>query len=356
MSGDWFDDLWDMGESGSAYTNFTEVDNLTCAASNIQGPVELPYSSTFSVSLRSVQAIFNIILVSVGVFLNGMVIVLVAKYKKLQTHSIVISLQVMALDLLLSLIFLLSVVNSIANRWLLGEYMCAITGMSVFITTLARTLLMFVFVIDRYLSVFWTYRYPKHKVKVILCLSIASWLISILMSIPLFPGILDCYNFQAIVWICSFNSGCNKNCSIFSIIFFTALVIPFTVLPIFLYIKLYWRGRKIRKATVAEVSATDLIQREWKATITFFLLFLSVFLVTVPNITVSVIISRVYPDDEPPPAVYVLSVVSVSVLSLLIITDPIVIMRNKDMREILYEVKASVIQKCCRKDQNDNTM
>ena len=95
MSGDWLGDLW---ESGSAYTNFTEVDNLTCAASNIQDPVELPYSSAFTVTLRSVQALFNIIFVSIGVFLNSMVIVLVAKYKKLHTHSIGISLQVVALD------------------------------------------------------------------------------------------------------------------------------------------------------------------------------------------------------------------------------------------------------------------
>ena len=212
-------------------------------------------------------------------------------------------------------------------------------------------------VIDRYLSVFWTYRYPKHKVKVILCLSIASWLTSLLMSIPLFPGILDCYNFRTVAWICAFSASCSKNCSIFMNTFFGVFVIPVIVLPIFFYIKLYWRGRKIRKAIVAEGTATDLLQREWKATITFFFLFLSVFLVTLPSITLSVIISSVFPlAAERPPAVYVLSVVSVSVLSLLIITDPIVIMRNKDMREILSEVKASVIQKYCRKDQNDNTI
>ena len=229
MSGDWLDDLWDMGESGSAYTNITEVDNLTCAASNIQGPVELPYSLTFSVTLRSVQAIFNSLLVFAGVLLNGMVIVLVAKYKKLQTHSIVISLQVVALDLLLSLYILLSVVNSIANRWLFGEYMCALTGMFGFIITLARTFLMFVFVIDRYLSVFWTYFYPKHKVKTILCLSIASWLFSVLISIPLLPGILDCYYFTPTVWNCAFRAACHKSCSIYSNTFFAVVVIPLTI-------------------------------------------------------------------------------------------------------------------------------
>ena len=349
MSGD----LWNMGESGSAYTNITEVDNLTCAAHNIQGPIELPYSSTFSVTLRSVQAIFNSLLVFAGFLLNGMVIVLVAKYKKLQTHSIVISLQVVVLDLLLSLYILLSVVSSIANRWLLGEYMCAITGMFGFIIALSRTFLMFVFVIDRYLSVFWTYFYPKHKVKVILCLSIVSWLLSVVISIPLLPGILDCYYFTQTVWNCAFRAACHKNCSVYSNIFFAVVVIPLTIVPVFFYIKLYWRGRKIRKAMVAEGSATDLLQREWKATITFFLLFLSVFLVTLPSITITVIISRVFPLAERPPAAYVLSAVSGSVTLLLIVTDPVVIMRNKDVREILTKVKAYVVQKCCHKDQGN---
>ena len=345
MSGDWFDDLW---ESGSAYSNFTEVDNLTCAASNIQGPVELPYSSTFSIVMRSIQAISYAILFFTGAFLNGMVIVLVAKYKTLQTHSIVIALQVVALDMLLSLLFFLSMVNSIANRWLLGEYVCAITGMIQYTSNMVRSFLMFVFVIDRYLSVFWTYFYPKNKVKVISCLSTASWLISLLISIPSLPGILDCYTFVTSFYNCGFSAECHENCSKYSNAVYTVIVFPLTVLPIFFYIKLYWRGRKIRKATVAEGSATDLLQREWKATITFFILFVSVFLVTFPSVTVFVIVSRLY--DQLPPAAYVLVFASTSVISLLIVIDPIVIMRNKDVREILANVKASAIQKCNRKD------
>ena len=350
MSGDWLDDLWGMGESGSAYTNITEVDNLTCAARNIQGPVELPYSSTFSIAMRSVQIISSFILLLISCFLNGMVIVLVAKYKKLQTHSVTIALQVVVLDLLLSVLYLLSTINSIANRWLLGEYMCAITGIFVFITSTVRTFLMFIFVIDRYLSVFWTYRYPKHKAKVIICLSIVSWLVPFLVSIPLLPGVLDCYSFNPMVWICTPDSLCNKNCIIYSSVLFAVVPFPLTVLPIFFYIKLYYKGRKIRKATVAEGSATDLLQREWKATVTFFLLFLSVFLVIIPSQGATFIVSSVFPVGERPPAAYAVLVVTQYVTSLLIITDPIVIMRNKDVREIL----SKVIQKCCHKNNVDN--
>lgn len=132
--------------------------------------------------------------------------------------------------------------------------------------------------------------------------------------------------------------------------FFAVVVIPLTVFPVFFYIKLYCRGRKIRKVMVAEGSATDLLQREWKATITFFVLFVSVFLVTLPSLTVSLIVNRVFPVGERPPAAYALLVASQYVASLLIVTDPIVIMRNKDVREILGKSK---LQKCCCNEQNN---
>ena len=43
--------------SGSAFSNFTEGDNLTltCAAQTIQG-IELPYSSALTITLRVVQS------------------------------------------------------------------------------------------------------------------------------------------------------------------------------------------------------------------------------------------------------------------------------------------------------------
>ena len=337
--------MWDEGESGSAYANTTEVElseNFTCVARYIQGHVELPYSSTFSAAVRGVQAFFYLTLSIAGVFLNTAVIILVAKYKQLRTHSIVIALQVVVLDLMLSVLYLLSVSNAIANKWLLGEFMCAVTGIFVFTTVLVRTFLMFIFVMDRYLTIFWTMYYPKHKVKVILCLSIASWLISLLLRIPFLPGILDCYSFSTLSWLCSINSGCHEICSIYSNTIIVVVVVPLTLLPVVLYLRLYCRGRRIRRLVPEE---SDHFQREWKATVTFFVLFLSVFIVTLPSIIIGITTRSLFPDGESPPGVHVLMVASVSVLSLLVITDPIVIIRNKDVRDILIRVKSNAVQK-----------
>ena len=143
--------------SGSAFYNFTDGDNttLTCAARNIQGPVKLPYSSALTITLRVIQSIFYCVIFFGGLFLNTLLIVLVAKYKKLQTLSFLVSLQVVVLDWLLSISILTGLSTNIANKWLFGKYVCAITGLIFNTGALARTFLMCVFVIDRYLAIIW---------------------------------------------------------------------------------------------------------------------------------------------------------------------------------------------------------
>ena len=55
-------------------------------------------------------------------------------------------------------------------------------------------------------------------------------------------------------------------------------------------------------------------QGDWKATITFFILFVSVFAVTLPSITAFVIISLFYKTSQEPAALYVFIVLSTVIL------------------------------------------
>ncbi len=93
-------------------------------------------------------------------------------------------------------------------------------------------------------------------------------------------------------------------------------------------------------------------EQDWKATITFFILFLSLFAATLPSITVNFIINRVYTTSEIPPVLYITSIASTMVLTILPITDPIVIMRNRDVKDILQELRAKVFQKWCTKNEH----
>ena len=356
----WSGDMWGLGESGSAlgsgsgaFNNTTAFDpennlTLTCAARNIQSPVELPYPTTLVDTMKALLYIFFLVMFLLSISLNILVIFLVAKYKRLQTTSFGFALQIVMINLLISLlIYLVGFANSVASQWLFGEYACAAAGTLFFIANIIRSLLMFVFVIDRFLSVFMPFAYPKHQHKVIVILSIFSWGFSVVISIVPIPQILDCYTFSYTFWICSFSPQCSEVCSHFGSIFYSLVTLPVTVIPIALYIILYIKARKAKKVLA---TASDGVKQDWKATITFFLLFLSIFLVTLPSITLNAIVNRLYETSaEEPPAIYVLSVLSLMILSLLPVTDPIVILRNNDVRQILFQKKKisnSKIQSC----------
>ena len=158
-----------MYEEGSGYANSTESENITlsCLEETIQASVttQLPYSSTLTMAVRGVLALFYIILIFGGTFFNSLVIVLVAKHKKLHTLSFAIALQVVVLDLLLSLTFMVNLVSAIANGWLFSEHFCAFIGFVITTMALMRTFLMFIFVIDRFLSVFLAILLPKTQSK-----------------------------------------------------------------------------------------------------------------------------------------------------------------------------------------------
>ena len=81
------------------------------------------------------------------------------------------------------------------------------------------------------------------------------------------------------------------------------------------------------------------------AAITFFLLFITVFAMTLPALTIILIINAVFGQNELPATLYVLGKVASGTVLFLVITDPLVIMRNRDIRNITNEIK--IVQKCC---------
>lgn len=90
-----------------------------------------PYSIALTLTVRVVLGAHYVITTLAGILLNTLVIALVAKYRKLQTHSFAIALQVVALNLLRATIFLVDQANVVANRWLFGEHICSLTGILV---------------------------------------------------------------------------------------------------------------------------------------------------------------------------------------------------------------------------------
>jgi hypothetical protein len=339
--------LTDMMDKERTFLNFTGDGTLTCAARYIQGSIQLPYPSSFTTTVRAIEVLYTLIIILAGLILNTLVIMLVARYKKLQTISFMIALQIVVLDLVLSVTLSTGLLTTIANRWLLGEYVCAINGILISVTAITRTLLMCVVVLDGFLDVFCPYAYPRHKLKVTVSLSVASWAYAVIGSVIMLPGILDCYRFTPILKTCGISSTCSQNCSVFARVFTTS-TLPFMILPAVLYAILYFKSRKTRRATAAEgiTTASETSRREREATFTFSLLLATLVGVTVPTVTISSILIAVYPTGEFPPAAYVTLLIDYYMIALLIVMDPIAILRHQDVKEILWKINDTVFSLC----------
>ena len=345
---------WMSGSGALNDTTDAFEDNLTlsCAARNIQGPVMLPYSTTFVDTVRAFQAILLFLVCFVSTVLNILVIVLVAKFKKLQTLSFGIALHIVVLNLIWTIILSFGLVNSVANRWIFGKHMCAILGAVFYTIAQQRISTMFVFVIDRFLVVFFPFGYPKYQKKTVVVLIVISWLLALMIVTS--SSILDCYAFIPDTWLCLLNGACNKICFIAVSILLITTTAPMTVIPIFLYALLFIKARKAKKA-MAKTSVSTEQLHDWKATITFFLMFLTVFVLILPNLVVSLILRLMYTEEDIMPiGLYVLSIIVTRFLTLPVVTDAIVILKNDDVRKVLARLKRSFVRKSCKKTDNAN--
>ena len=139
--------------------------------------------------------------------------------------------------------------------------------------------------------------------------------------------------------------------------FYVAVIfIPTTILPVVLYILLYWKVKKIEKAGPAAVAPVggenQPVKRDWKAAITFFLLFLTVFILTAPPSVLLVILAATL-SIVPAQAGFVILAFLTSVASLLVVADPIVIMRHSDVKEVLCEIKTKLCGRCGSSSRQD---
>lgn len=325
------------------FSNETKV-----CSSSITDPAVLPFSESLVIMAKLVHSLYFICLFLLGTSLNGLVFTMIVKFKRLQTLSFAIALQVVLLDFFLSVVICLPAVTSVAaNRWLFGKAFCVIIGLVSFSAKVIRTLLMFGLVVDRFLSVYCPFFYPRHSLKLITCLSLLFWLLPCAASLLGVPGILDCYTFVPTLWYCGISSQCNRTCDLYAISVVFIIAVPTCISSVILYFALYMKARKFQRVTATTTDLpeanNDTFKKNMRSAMTFFLLFVSLFAVTVPpTIGLTIIDNVQIPSDS---VVYMLQTLLLSCISLLVVIDPIVILRNKDVAEVMAEMKGTLIRK-----------
>ena len=357
-SGNWTEDF--MGSQGwsgmmSNYTTLLENNDtptaaqasLTCEQRQYEFGFPLPLATNVANVLRYIQVTYYLIGLPFGFFLNLFVTVLILRFKKLQNVTFILALQVCAGDMInAGIVFPTSAANAIADRYVFTGF-CTTIGFALFYLRIVRIYLMLVLVLDRFCTVFMPFWYQRNKIKVIIPLSFAAWILAFVIAIIPVRGVLDCYGFQRNTWACVPTNGCrNRNaCSTYNSTSI-ALSNSCNLVGLVLYSILFYKARKLRnKVAIAYQSdasseeerqaATEKLKRERRANITFLLLFLALVGVGIPPFIFFVIGRPIITalGVVPHPAYTIAGIIGRAFYPLLTIMDPIVIMRNEDFRE-----------------------
>ena len=339
---DWTDSWLGNGSelSGSGLGNIsndTEI-VMTCVAESLVDSA-YPYSYGLSVATRVVLIAFYSFLFIAGTALNGFMIYLICKYKNLQSMSFVMALQIVIINFLSCMIHIPLAVTAIAaNKWMLGEKACIVTGVVHYAVWFTRTEVMLSLVIDRFLLVFCPFGYPKYRLKTLIFLFIASHVVPILLSAV--AGYLGCVSFSPGIGQCHLSFDCGLVCTVYRGAVALVVILPSCIVPLFLYACLFCKAKKINERAAPSTAAIASLDTEieMRATITFFLMFLALSAVTTPHAITYLIGTTIYYSSTPPLGFQVVEAICANIVSLILILDPVVLMRNAEVKEEITNI------------------
>ena len=323
-----------------------ETEGLNCAQKSLLNMTDT--DTEFSPAIRISVMVFEIMFYSfeiiAGVILNFLVIVVIATCKLLWTHSFMVALQVVIVDLLLAILVPVIIISSTtAGHWLFGWQVCVCIGFIIILSIVIRTLLMAVLVVDRFLTIFAPFAYPKIETKAVIFLSGTAWVLAFAICILLLPGIFDCYVYNSTTKVCFHAASCGSNCFSMYFIIFVGILAPSGIVPIILIILLFLKARQLKNAIKA-VHVGDGKKHDFKANITFFALFLSIFLLTWCPTGIGAIIQSIIDSSD---GRFIIHIVSTAINTLLVVVDPLVVLRHRDAKSAMAQLKNTIFQKVC---------
>ena len=334
--------LLDSNVGSSSGSDGFEDNNILyspCAASNhtilLAANDTQIFPKELYTALKVFQIMYILLLLILGSFLNCLVVFLICKFRELKTVAFVIAFQICVIDLCVAFNYGIPiVVNQIAGHLVLGAEVCVFVGFTLFFFAYIRNLLVFVYSFDKFCLVFAPFCYPKHSHKIVVILCALPFSFSFVLSIIFIPGVLDCYGFIKPVMACFFYHQCNDQCVTSTyFLFFTSS--PGTTVAMLLFLALFIKGRRLRLNHLKVLSRNEssMSRQDWRALKTFALLSLSIFAFIIPPFIILVIFQSV--ENV---ASGVVLWISINIIYITVITDPVIIMRNTDVKECLKKI------------------
>jgi len=301
---------------------------------------------------------FLLLIFPAAVLLNGFLIFLIVVAKSLHRSVYFLALQLAVVDIVITLVITpVTIISAFAGEWILGPELCSLTLFIQHILRHGRYWLMFIFVCNRFISVFYPFFYHKHERKMVVIFSLLAWSITFLFAI--LPIILDCEEFSRIAWYCTGGNGCTDKFKCQNSRLVTTLItnIMGSLVPVIMYIVLFAKAKVIQRTLISisnEKLSSEQRKRNFRINVTFFWIFLALFGINLVPFSLFVfgntLISAL--GLKPSPEFVIATTIFRSLYNILPIIDSIAIMRNAEVREAIRKLRGRVRIKLISSDSS----
>ncbi|XP_019864482.1 PREDICTED: green-sensitive opsin P521-like [Amphimedon queenslandica] len=335
------------------------LDYANCSDQNDTTPLFINLTVVSNVVIAFHATFISLVIVT-GLLANSTVLVLVAKDKRLRHRSIVVGLNIVFVDILLTIFYHgVILTNCLSKGWSYNEQpepdlICRAYGVLTTVLLNIRWFGIAVLTTDRFLTVKFPFRYEKYSRRFLIVASLLTW------TIP--PGLasllslsLVSYSFRANIPTClpsCINATYRMACALINTGIVMIMFIIGCIIPSGMYIWMYRKARKMRtKYTLGELAlnvTTSVAvknirkaqntrsQYDRQAMVTVFLIFLSILFTSSPSFLFLIVRQISICIFFKIPVVIHFIVTDIFIVSTAL--DPLVLMKNHDFRTVIYEL------------------
>ena len=311
--------------------------DFDCTAPNINDVVPA--------AVDIIQASLITIQIILGLLLNSFVVYLVVRFKSLQTRPYFLALQIVIVQLLYTVLVLPSMlVSAIAREWILGIIACCVIGGLHDLLVTVRYMLSLVLALDRTFTVLFPFRYQRYALWVCITMSVMAFSVGITRVVTALV-LLECVTYIPTFKTCS-AASCSNYCIGHSILFSSIIIVCGVIASILLYLLLFWKGYQLNKRLEiitegAEAAEMERLRwQEHKRTIVTFVILVAVLVFCAFPPYVFYVLHFTLGLEGSSKALLILQIlVGRTCLNSLSFADALVIMKNRDFREAINQLR-----------------
>ena len=314
------------------------------------------------VSATILQALFSIVISIISVSTNLLLIASMVTYRNDLENSTILSISFLVANIIVS-VFLNGEIffTSLFRAWLIGYWGCKVVAFIITCGLFARWVTVSFISFDRFCRIFFALTYSRYSKKVVIVLTVTSWVISLVTAVIFF--VTNAIVFAISLPGCLFSMGSKElsmgGKTVVEVTLWFVLIVAIFI-PSLLYTAMYFKGRKI-KQKIQPVSSEEsdsplsleaLIKANKASLIYFFMLLVFIcvnIVIIVQAVTATPLLNMGVPVSALIPILFVLTTLTESYVLL----DDVIILTNSQQRKAFFKMFIKTYNMCpCKWSEN----